>query len=377
MKRNQTLDIFRAVAFLLVFFSHIFGVRTFLFNHSSSIIIKALTTIQFFFIYSSDSGVELFFVLSGFLISGLIFSEYDKTGDFKPGRFLLRRAFKIYPLYYLLLITYFGICLLTQTSFYQKDFFAESFFFINYFHSADPPLGHLWSVAVEEHFYFTLSFLFLLLLKLGKLNLKTMFITYGSLFICTMLYRYLSHLDSTNWWSVYPQSHHRIDNLFAGVLLSYLYRYHKIQFASFLNRYKKVVIPSCLFILIANAYIFLPLIIRHVLLLGINSICYGLLLIYFLHFKWIDGKKIFNPLVFIGKNSYALYLCHVPILMYIKTLPISNGAFYLLTTISTFIIAILATRYIETPILKFRDQYFPAAKKPTARNVKELQPASV
>jgi peptidoglycan/LPS O-acetylase OafA/YrhL len=50
------------------------------------------------------AGVDLFFVLSGFLVSGLLFAEYKQFGGIKPFHFLIRRGFKIYPLFYLSLI---------------------------------------------------------------------------------------------------------------------------------------------------------------------------------------------------------------------------------------------------------------------------------
>ena len=53
------------------------------------------------------AGVDLFFVLSGFLVSGLLFREYKKTGTVRIGRFLIRRGFKIYPTFYIFLIVSF------------------------------------------------------------------------------------------------------------------------------------------------------------------------------------------------------------------------------------------------------------------------------
>src|SRR5450631_3793520 len=80
--RNQKLDVLRAVAITLVFCRH--------------------TGSPAFLGLIGGIGVDLFFVLSGFLVSGLLFSEYKKHGTIKPGRFLIRRGFKIYPQFYLL-----------------------------------------------------------------------------------------------------------------------------------------------------------------------------------------------------------------------------------------------------------------------------------
>ncbi len=82
--RNQTLDVLRAVAVLLVFSRHSTG----------ALLVSHLGWV----------GVDLFFVLSGFLVSGLLFREYQQDGQLLPGRFLIRRGFKIYPQFYLLVV---------------------------------------------------------------------------------------------------------------------------------------------------------------------------------------------------------------------------------------------------------------------------------
>ena len=78
--RLQEIDFLRGLAILIVLFRH-----------------HWLTSFTFNFGWA---GVDLFFVLSGFLVSGLLFSEYKKFGDLKPFRFLVRRGFKIYPMFF-------------------------------------------------------------------------------------------------------------------------------------------------------------------------------------------------------------------------------------------------------------------------------------
>src|SRR6476620_3973805 len=78
--RLTELDFLRGVAVILVLFGHHY-------------LISYTGTMGWI-------GVDLFFVLSGFLVSGLLFSEYKKFGDIDPKRFLIRRGFKIYPAFY-------------------------------------------------------------------------------------------------------------------------------------------------------------------------------------------------------------------------------------------------------------------------------------
>src|ERR1044071_7721685 len=97
MQRNKILDTLRFVAIFGVLMTHIDG-REF---HTSGYAIDLLFTL---IIDKGWLGVELFFVLSGFLVSGLIFKEYDRHNSFDPIRFLIRRGFKIYPTYFLWVI---------------------------------------------------------------------------------------------------------------------------------------------------------------------------------------------------------------------------------------------------------------------------------
>lgn len=94
-------------------------------------------------------GVDLFFVLSGFLVSGLLMREHASYGRINALRFVVRRGFKIYPLFW---------CLITATALVRPvrdeplpagQLLAELFFVQNYF---DGLWNHTWSLAVEEHF---------------------------------------------------------------------------------------------------------------------------------------------------------------------------------------------------------------------------------
>src|SRR5882762_10148526 len=133
--RLKRLDVLRAFAILLVLGSH---------KETASIWMK-----------TGWVGVDLFFVLSGFLVSGLLFSEYQKVGKLRIKRFLIRRGLKIYPPFYtLLLATVCLVAVLGNNSIPGKVLLSEGLFVQNY----GPAFwGHTWSLAVEEHFYLLLA----------------------------------------------------------------------------------------------------------------------------------------------------------------------------------------------------------------------------
>jgi peptidoglycan/LPS O-acetylase OafA/YrhL len=148
--RNFNLDVLRGVAILLVVLHHL-GVPVFR--------------------TGGWIGVDLFFVLSGFLISGLLFREWKETGTINIGRFYARRGFKIYPAFWALMavtlaVNYWtpGIPSFPVTG---RSIMAELSFTQNYWRAI---WGQTWSLAVEEHFYLLLPLLLWLLQRRDPKN---------------------------------------------------------------------------------------------------------------------------------------------------------------------------------------------------------------
>lgn len=149
--RLKQLDLFRAIALFFVLAHHYalpvpdlpLGL-----NHA----------IDAFFARGWIS-VDCFFVISGFLIAGLLFSEFKSSRDIDIKRFFIRRGFKIYPAFYVFLFCTFIVeWLIRQPSARSvlfRAFFSEFFFVQNY----GPGLWvHTWSLGLEEQFYLTLPF---------------------------------------------------------------------------------------------------------------------------------------------------------------------------------------------------------------------------
>lgn len=118
-------------------------------------------------------GVQVFFVLSGFLITHLLLEEYQQTGAVRIGAFYARRALRLLPAIMALLAVFVGYALLTPDSYYRKSFLLEAlgvqFYYANwgviYEWFTAFPLGHAWSLAVEEQFYFLWPLVLLCLVK--------------------------------------------------------------------------------------------------------------------------------------------------------------------------------------------------------------------
>ena len=137
-KRIPSLDGLRAISIALVLLGHLGGTQHF------PLALYHLT-------HLANFGVRVFFVISGYLITHLLLKEHAKSGRINLGEFYRRRAFRILPPAYL----YMAIIVLAGLPALSRQNIVTAFTYTtNYFVGSTPwPLGHLWSLSVEEQFY--------------------------------------------------------------------------------------------------------------------------------------------------------------------------------------------------------------------------------
>ena len=154
----KKLDSLRFFAFFLVFWQHIISSKFTVFNEND-----ILGTLIKNSLYTGGTGVHLFFVISGFLITFLMISEEKLNGRFNIKYFYIRRILRIWPLYYLILIL--GIFILPSLfkTFKFNGSIFKNLLFLNNFDMVDqqPNIGIAWSVAIEEQFYLFWPLLFI------------------------------------------------------------------------------------------------------------------------------------------------------------------------------------------------------------------------
>jgi peptidoglycan/LPS O-acetylase OafA/YrhL len=282
-------------------------------------------------------GVDLFFVLSGFLISGLLFREIKETSNIKIGRFLLRRGFKIYPAFY-----FFVAVTALLFPALRRYLGIEVAFLQSYYAPSIAGWGHLWSLAVEEHFYFALPLLLLCLNRRSWLRFVPT-IAIGLIIICFLLrWEYCSrtHLATV------LQSHLRMDALFAGVALGYLFHFHPELF----QRLSKPWLP-----ILAAAFL-IPLCFPQTSALKVtatysaNTLAFGSLLLWAVTRKF----KLAGVLAEIGQYSYSIYLWQM-ILAYLWPQTALGFFGYLVSSIA---VGTAMSIIIEYPMIKLRDRLF-------------------
>ena len=323
-------------------------------------------------------GVDLFFVLSGYLISSLIIKEYRKTGSLNLYNFYIRRARRLLPAVYFMITAGLVVMVLFNEVLLRKSHLDAIFGYIyssnwwyifhklDYFDSfgAQSPFKHLWSLAIEEQFYMIFPLLFLLVNRKKKskdgtykLNKNFLYVVLG--LILVSLIAHILLFDINNISRIYFGTDTRAFSLLVGVVGAILYPMERLH--------AKVTPQQNMIYSVVSLVAIATLITVMIYTSEYNTWLYrgGFLLVAILGLIVIisSGKQhtlmsrllSFKPIVFIGKISYSLYLWHFPVL--VLTTPVSeignpNIIFVILRVILTFILATASYVFVETPIRK-------------------------
>ena len=386
--RMLQLDLLRGVAILLVLFTHSV-VRP----QEAGSMGPVLGYLQ----RLGPTGVDLFFVLSGFLVGGLLFRELLTTGRLDVRRFLIRRAFRIWPSYFVFLAGVFIWLLLFEhrsAADSVRALWPNLLHVQNYFGS---PRAHTWSLAVEEHFYLALPLgLWLLTTRLQSRLPALPGIAAGLFVLCAVLR--LQAFTSRPPYDPYVATHLRMDSLFLGVLLAY---YHHFNPALLLlgGRFRLGLL--CLgtaLLLVFPAFAALG---RGRLALSTLSpvffyLCYGAFLLVAIQTPagsgWLGRGWQGLPargLAFVGYYSYPIYLWHIdatrPVLRLLDRVALGSLPPELrwLCAFATYVLVAVASGVVfglllEKPSLALRDRLFPARTRPAPGHEKgRLHPATV
>ena len=377
--RNQALDVIRGVAILMVIIHHC-GPEMI----PSQPELTGAAGAAFWGLKNLGwSGVDLFFVLSGFLIGGLLFSEIERSGGIRCGRFWLRRGFKIWPSYYVLLLV---LALSAQTRWLDldsawqglQDLLVHGLFLQNYLDQGVN--GPTWSLAVEEHFYLLLPLLLLLLRTgtgAGGVPARRYHVFFAVAIGGGLLLRSWHVLiDGGPRENDFMVSHFRFDSLILGVALQYYRRNYGPRLGGLLRRHPRLLLALAVTLLLPT-----QLSSRNdpfMFSIGFTSLAagYGILLLLVLEFAPAQTRLLSaaQPLAVVGRWSYNIYLWHffVPLLVpgywavqqHIGGLGAPPALIVALQSVvyAALVIAAgaLMTWLVENPALAWRDRWLPA-----------------
>jgi len=322
-------------------------------------------------------GVDLFFVLSGFLVSGLLFREYEKYHELRLGRFLIRRGFKIYPPFWLLIAVSVTLLTLHRVHVFWPAVASELLFVQNY----GPNLwNHTWSLAVEEHFYLLLAFSLFILGRRRSTDPFTMIpAAFVILAILCLLLRVFGQPHAPFDLKAHAfRTHLRLDGLFFGVFLSYVFHRHPLWFISTARRFRYTLVGMGV-VLLFPAFCF-PIEETPALTTYGITLFYlggGCLLCAALGFP-LDGNDGARAVAYIGSQSYSIYLWHMQVSIWVTALvtrhlsqPDNWPLYAALYLIGSLVFGMVMAILVEGPVLRFRNRYFPSRVKPLGFDAKK------
>jgi len=319
-------------------------------------------------------GVDLFFVLSGFLITSLLVEEWERHGSIRLGRFYLRRALRLLPaLFTLVLCCYLYAVLFrpAEVAAYRKEMLVALCYVSNWptlHHVAQPWLGHTWSLSLEEQFYLIWPLLLYGMLRLGLSRSWIVPLVCAGI-VASAAFR-------AGWFAWH---HHDSDR---GALVARLY------FG--LDSRADALLSGCLVALLA-AWNLLPRSRRALFVIGAGSLTSALVLslmflrsgfdhsqFYYVYFALVALMMALilvrlllgqprivaavlgaRPLVAIGRLSYGLYLVHIPIIAWLfgHELGWDHPVRTVLAVVLIFLAALLSYYVVERPFLRLKDRF--------------------
>ena len=303
-------------------------------------------------------GVDIFFVLSGFLITRILLQSAEGHGRWSYGAFYFNRMLRLIPALAVLLIVYYAYSrAIGQHQLFDVDaILSIVFYYFNWFListlQAPEGLGHMWSLAVEEQFYLLWPLVLALLLRRVKTARITAFCLFG-LIGSVMIWRaYLWQID-TNWLFLYVRTDTRIDSILTGALLAYLLSKNLLEIPHI-----RVLSPiAAMALLVAmfslnrqSAFLYLG---GFTLIAALASV-----LIYHAVQEDPQNAIFFDWAIlrWLGKISYGLYLWHMPIFSLVSTNSnIEAGVLQVSMAFSIlFVVTLLSWYCVEHPFLRVK-----------------------
>jgi len=243
----KAIDGIRAIAVLWVIIFHIW-----IFQHNTfpDILGEVAQNPLLVWITKGDLGVDLFFVISGFLIGSILFKEYKRTKTLNFKSFYLRRFLRLFPVYLfsMIIALYFldGNGAERWTTAWSNLIYVNNYVFKSY-------MGWTWSLAIEEQFYIVIPFLIVFLFP--KFRKKRVLFSILAIIPIILTYYYSVHIFNfeipynreifgdiwQEWfWGYYMLTHLRYGGLLSGVIAAYIHINHSEQVLNFFQNKKNL-----------------------------------------------------------------------------------------------------------------------------------------
>lgn len=313
------------------------------------------------------SGVDLFFVLSGYLIASQLFKSIAEKNTFSLKDFFTKRFFRIIPIYIFVVAIYFLFPFVRE-----RESPAPLWKFLTFTQNIGLDLGkqgtfsHAWSLCIEEQFYLLLPFLLLALLRLKLF--KNGYWLIATLFVDGMVLRAILHANlasDDDWLTWYKQIYYptwcRLDGLLVGVSIAALLQFKPV-FGEKILGYNKTLLITGIIIFVSSHYICSSQISFQSSVFGLplTDVGYGFIVLSALSPKSFLYKYESRITAKIAGLSYGIYLIHKMVVHITQEQLVkfeindSGNLMFILCVAIVFITALLLNEIIEKPFLKLR-----------------------
>jgi peptidoglycan/LPS O-acetylase OafA/YrhL len=302
-------------------------------------------------------GVQMFFVLSGFLITALLVAEYSSGGTIRLGAFYVRRALRLLPALLVMLaaVVIYAVVTYAHPGRILQEAFATLAYGNNWYrafwHVPSTLLSHTWSLSVEEQFYFTWPLLLLLALRRSA---RLAFGLAAAATIACAIWRVYSWESGAPLVRIYNGFDTRADALLIGCSLALALHLGYAQRAASFLRF--LFYPALLFVLVCfewlrmsspALYLFGLFFFSLAVAVGLyNLVCRD---------TWLGAMLGSRPAVFVGLISYSLYLWHYPVLIGLERYRVSHA--HVLAVLLSFAFAIGSYYLVEKPCLRLKQRF--------------------
>ena len=361
--RRLDLDVVRGVAILLALGWH--------FNHGSSGN-RVLDALQFPGTTLGWAGVDLFFVLSGFLLGRLVLKEHLTTGRFDGRRFTIRRVLKLWPVLYVFL----AVQAVAGPESWTTFLWQNALHIQNY---AGTSLRHLWSLAVEEHFYLVLAVLFPCFARRRGSPRLLVGVLVGVL-VAALALRIWGTTLGVSEVRLQWRTHFRVDSLAAGVLLAVVSVHWPERFDR-LVRHRWLWAAMTVLGAVTLARVGKDGFFGSTVGYTVAYLTGAAFLLLLYRARWVGRARLLTaPMAAMGRYSYGIYIWHlfaahtavaaVPGLEWESTTPVAQAAKYG----AAIGVGVVATVLVEKPALRLRERLVPSP--PSRQAAASAEPVS-
>jgi peptidoglycan/LPS O-acetylase OafA/YrhL len=319
------------------------------------------------FLIDNKSAVNLFFVLSGFLITSLLLRESEIKGGVSVGKFYGRRILRIWPLYYLIVIIGTLIFpLIFGFEYVANVFYPDypritipvetkiilTFLFLPNLATISGPLEHLWSIGVEEQFYLLWPWVFRKKLNIVKICAGVMIVRF-------MVAPFVANLNNSGMLRLFEEF--RFECMAVGALGAYVYM-QRLPLLKWAYHRGVQVVAAAMFVYMAGHT--MP---PNVYAATLTALVFIVLILNVATNPDFAITLNYPPLERLGQISYGLYLYHFPVfyvvLIAMQKIPLLNASSsrslltFFFALLGTWLIAEISYRWFEQPFLNLKEKF--------------------